>query len=166
MSFWQRLFGLQESTHNEPAAASEVDEGDGRPYGIDSRPSPDGNDLEMLLPQMAGRYMRRQSECDEQPTDSSSIYVDYDSSGSSVFVEFGICKSADDALAALERAKAETQGTSDAPITIRTGSDGKSLHVITHLGAFFAWTRGRYYYSAHARSGASDLDEFIRCFPY
>jgi hypothetical protein len=33
-------------------------------------------------------------------------------------------------------------------------------------GAFFAWTRGGYYFSAHAKGGTAALEAFMQAFPY
>jgi len=37
---------------------------------------------------------------------------------------------------------------------------------VTPRGAFMAWTRGGYYFSAHARYGEDDLDRFMEAFPF
>ena len=33
-------------------------------------------------------------------------------------------------------------------------------------GAFFAWTRGGHYFSAHAKGGPDELNAFVLAFPY
>jgi len=91
--------------------------------------------------------------------DSGSAYASYQAGAAEVFVELAITTSVLNAHATLETACGEVDGT---PI----GSDPKYLGVSDSGGAFFAWTRGAYYFSAHAKGGDAELDTFMRAFPF
>ncbi|MBI4671364.1 MAG: hypothetical protein HY741_06805 [Chloroflexi bacterium] len=145
------------------------------PYGIEKRPMPDGLDLEQLLPKQVGSYSRVLLEKSEQrgvqPTsievDGNGVYATYRSGGAEIFVEFDVTSSAANAQLGLETAASET--TPEFPTDPRFGSIGTEpsyLLVNNEYGAFFAWTRGGYYFSASAKSGQAALDAFMQAFPY
>jgi hypothetical protein len=68
---------------------------------------------------------------------------------------------------ALSTAKRETDAEfPDEPQVFVDREDPSFLKTANRLGAFVAWTRGRYYFSAHAKRGEKDLDEFMMGFPY
>ena len=46
------------------------------------------------------------------------------------------------------------------------GTEPSYLKVVNKDGAFFAWTRGGYFFTADAEDGEADLDAFINAFPY
>ena len=136
------------------------------PYQIDRRPMPGGERLETLLPGQVGPF--RRATLDE-PDDvrNTPIYATYRSGSVKIFVELGICDDPAGAQRALATAKAETDAEfPDAPQQFSANTEPSFLHTRTPLGAFFAWTRGHYYFSAHARSGQQDLDRFLEAFPY
>jgi hypothetical protein len=84
-----------------------------------------------------------------------------------VFVELGICGDPDVARDALRTAKRETDAEfPDEPQLFVCGPDPSYLKTSNKLGAFMAWTRGSYYFSAHAKGGGADLDLFVEAFPY
>lgn len=145
------------------------------PYGIEKRPMPSGLDTDRLLPKQVGPYTRASVELSSnqgvQATsveiDGNSLYAHYRSGGTEIFVEFAVTGSAKNAQAILDTAASETTGKF--PTDPRFGSIGTEpsyLKVNDESGAFFAWTRGGYYYSASAKSGESDLDAFMQAFPY
>ncbi len=144
------------------------------PYGIEKRPMPSGLDLDQLLPKQVGPYTRTSIELAGQPNaqpvvkiDGDSLYAHYRSGGTEIFVEFAVTSSAADAQAILDVAAGET--TDRFPTDPRFGSMGTEpsyLKVNNESGAFFAWTRGGYYFSANANSGEADLDAFMQAFPY
>ena len=145
------------------------------PYGVEKRPMPDGLDLDKLLPKEVGPYTRTLLEESEQrgvtPTaiqiDGPSVYATYKSGAKEVFVEFAVSSDAVSAQEALIPAAADTVGKF--PTNPRLGSIGTEpsyLRVNNKLGAFYAWTRGKYYFSASAKGGAADLDAFMKSFPY
>ena len=79
----------------------------------------------------------------------------------------GVCDGPADAREALATAKAETDAEFPAVPQVFLERRGVGcLRTVNRLGAFVAWTRGRYYFSAHAKGGERDLDEFMEAFPY
>jgi len=144
------------------------------PYGIEKRPLPSGLDLDQLLPKQVGPFTRVNLEMAGQRSvppssieiDGGSVYATYRAGSTEIFVEFSVSSSAADAQLALETAAGET--TERFPTDPRFGSLGTepSYLKVTGEGAFFAWTRGGYYFSAHAKSGESALDAFMGAFPY
>lgn len=137
------------------------------PYGIEKRPMPTGVNLDQLLPKQVGPYTRASIEGAPLQVDGNSVYARYRSGATEIFVEFAVNSSAANAQATLETAAGETTGRF--PTDPRVGSLGTEpsyLKVNNESGAFFAWTRGGYYFSASAKSGASALDPFMQAFPY
>jgi hypothetical protein len=146
------------------------------PYGIESRAEPTGTDLDQLLPKQVGPYSRVKLEKSEQrgttPTsvdvDGSSIYATYREGSKEVFVELGLSTDAEDAQEALKVAAGDA-ASGDIPSDPDYGSIGTEpsyLKVVNADGAFFAWTRGGYFFSADAKSGESDLAAFMNRFSY
>jgi len=85
-----------------------------------------------------------------------------------IFVELGVMHSVKDARDSLDVATGDAPG-GVFPTDPRFGARGQEpsyLKVIDGNGAFFAWTRGSYYFSAHAKSGEAALDAFVQAFPY
>ncbi len=145
------------------------------PYGIEKRPMPTGLNLDQLLPKQVGPYTRVLLEKSEQrgvtpssiQVDGNSVYATYRAGGSEIFVELAVSSSAADAQAALDVAASET--TDQFPTDPRLGSMGTEpsyLKVNNSDGAFFAWTRGGYYFSASAKGGEGNLNAFMQAFPY
>jgi hypothetical protein len=136
------------------------------PYKIDERAMPSGEDVENLLPARVGAYHRESVEVPED-LGTSSIYAQYRSDSAEVFVELGICGDSASAQRAIQTAKAETDAEfSDAPKQCSLDSEPSFLKANTRRGAFMAWTRGGYYFSAHTRAGEEVLDQFMEAFPY
>jgi hypothetical protein len=136
------------------------------PYGVDKRPMPTGEDLDVLLPTQVGSFVRVSIE---EPKDirTNSIYADYRHGSSGVFVELGICGEPSGAQRAIRTAKAETDA--ELPDVLQQcvfDADPSYLRVIPKRGAFFAWTRGGYYFSANTKNGEAVLDAFMAVFPY
>ena len=176
--FWRVLLGFlgtmavgcnTESTPTEkaspemqPAAVEKQD----LPYEIASRPMPTGDKIDKLLPPQAGLFRRTSLRAPED-IHTGSFYANYSQGGSTVFVELGICADVSDAQMALGTAKAGTDAEfPDAPQLFVKWQDVTCLRTVNRLGAFMAWTRGPYYFSAHAKGGEKDLDEFMAAFPY
>jgi hypothetical protein len=136
------------------------------PYRIDNRPMPSGEDLDDLLPLQVGPFRR---EGLDVPNDlrKSSIYAQYSSDDREIFVELGVCEDAETAWLAVETSKAETEAEfPDATRVVSLKSEPSFFKTNTRRGVFMSWTRGRYYFSAHARGGEKDLDRFLTAFPY
>jgi hypothetical protein len=147
------------------------------PYGIDQRPMPTGTKIDQLLPAQVGPYVR---EGLRTPTSKNlkpeeiggaidePIYADYRAGNATIFVELGVMHSVKDARDSLDVATGDAAG-GVFPTDPRFGARGQEpsyLKVIDNNGAFFAWTRGSYYFSAHAKSGEAALDAFVQAFPY
>jgi hypothetical protein len=168
MSFWQSLFGGGEPPAPQkqkriepeqlPAASGDLPP---VPYSIDFRPFPTGDKPELLLPEQVGDYRR---ETIQVPKDlrGSSTYANYRSGNATIFVELATCENRNDAVAVLLTARDET----GAPGLFFDRADPSFLKTVGPDGAFFAWTRGRYYFSAHAKGGEADLDAFMKSFPF
>jgi hypothetical protein len=164
------------TTTSPPAKRGEIKPLNGSaPYGIEKRAMPAGLNLDQLLPKQVGPYTLTLLEKSEQrgvtPTsinlDGNSVYATYTAGGREVFVEFAVNSNAENAQSALDVAAGEV--TDKFPTDPRVGSIGTEpsyLKVDNESGAFFAWTRGGYYFSANAKGGAADLDAFMQSFPY
>ena len=136
------------------------------PYQIDERPMPSGEDLETLLPVHVGPFGREEIE---EPDDVRNvpIYAQYYSGSAEIFVELGVCGDAAGARKSVERSKAETDAEfPDAAQQVSLKTEPTCFKTNTRLGAFMSWTRGGYYFSAHAKGGEEDLDRFMQAFPY
>jgi hypothetical protein len=145
------------------------------PYEIEKRSLPAGTNLDELLPKQVGRYTRTLLEKSDQrgvtpssiEVDGNSVYATYADGNKEIFVEFAVSSNPMNAQTALDVAASEV--TDQFPTDPRFGSIGTEpsyLRVDNQSGAFFAWTRGSYYFSANAKGGASDLDAFMQAFPY
>jgi len=147
------------------------------PYGIDVRPMPAGSKVGELLPGQVGPYVREglrlvnsQNLKPEEIGDAidGPIYADYRAGNATIFVELGIMYSVKDARESLDVAAGDAAG-GVFPTDPRFGARGQEpsyLKVIDSGGAFFAWTRGNYYFSAHAKTGEAALDAFMQGFPF
>ncbi|HEX6648630.1 MAG TPA: hypothetical protein VF075_03805 [Pyrinomonadaceae bacterium] len=145
------------------------------PYGIEKRPMPAGLNLDELLPKQVGSYTRTLLEKSSQrgvtpasiEIDGDSVYATYKEGSKEIFVEFAVAANAHNAQGTLDTAAGETTGKF--PTDPRFGSIGTEpsyLKMNNESGAFYAWTRGNYYFSASAKGGAADLDTFMQSFPY
>lgn len=145
------------------------------PYGVEKRPMPSGLNLDKLLPKQVGPYTRTLLEESERrgvtpssiKVDGASVYATYKTEAREVFVEFSVSSSAESAQETLVTAAADTIGKF--PTNPRLGSLGTEpsyLRVNNKNGAFYAWTRDKYYFSASARGGVADLEAFMQSFPY
>jgi uncharacterized membrane protein YozB (DUF420 family) len=137
---------------------------DGIPYRIDQRPLPSGEDLEALLPARVGPF--RRTSIKERGL-NKPIYAEYHSQHGEVFVELGICHDPAEARRGVETSKAETDAEfPEATHRLSLETEPSFFLTDTPRGAFLSWTRGRYYFSAHAKHGEADLNRFIAAFPY
>jgi len=145
------------------------------PYGIERRPMPTGLNLDELLPKQVGPYTRALLEKSNQrgvtpssiEIDGNSVYATYLAGSKEIFVEFSVTSTAENAQTGLD--VAATEVTDEFPTDPRFGSIGTEpsfLKVINDSGAFYAWTRGKYYFSANAKGGVADLNAFMDSFPY
>ena len=136
------------------------------PYQIDQRPMPSGEDLETLLPAQIGTFHRVEMD-DPDEVSNAQIYAQYRSGGGEIFVELGVCGDPASAQAGVETSKAETGAEfPDAAQLLSLKTEPGFFKTNTPLGAFMSWTRGNYYFSAHAKNGEEDLDRIMEAFPY
>jgi hypothetical protein len=154
-------------TSRSAEIATSVVKADGRiPFRLDERPMPSGADLEELLPVEVGSF-RRGTLDDGAGGLEGPIYAQYSGGNQGIFVELGVCDDPTEAQAAIETSKAETETEfPDVSAWESLRTDPSFYKVNTPRGAFISWTRGQYYFAAHARDGEANLDEFMRGFPY
>lgn len=135
------------------------------PYGIDKRPMPQGVDLDQLLPERVGTFQR---EPIKLPPDihRDPIYADYRADGFGIFMELGICDDPAIAQAGVKTVIAELDGGGEV-LAESVGTDPSFQKASAGGGALMAWTRGGYFFSAHANRGSEEaLDAFMEAFPF
>jgi hypothetical protein len=159
-----------------PASRTEIKPLEGvAPFGIEKRAMPAGVNLDELLPKQVGPYARvlleKSNERGVTPTSievgGASVYATYRDGSKEIFVEFGIADTAHNAQSILDVAATET--TNKFPTDPQFGSlatEPSYLRVVNESGAFYAWTRGNYFFSADAKGGETDLNAFMQSFPY
>lgn len=146
--------GGTDKTEGETEPSAEV------PFGVDTRPMPAGDDLDTLLPSQVGAFGRVELRpCDDIHSDA--ICATYRAGESEVFVELGLCGSADVAQEALATAKEN----SPSDVVAQAWSSGADPSFFMAGGVFMAWTRGGYFFVAAAKSEAG-LDALMKAFPY
>jgi len=132
------------------------------PYFIDQRPMPNDVDFAELLPRQVGSFVRGDLDVPDV-LGKSSIYARYSSDQGEIFAELGVCDNAETAWKAVETSKAETEAEFPyAPQIVSLKTEPSFFKINTERGAFMSWTRGSYYFSAHARGGEKDLDRLCR----
>jgi hypothetical protein len=145
------------------------------PYGIEKRPMPTGLDIEILLPKKVGPYERvlvekseqRGTTADEIKLDGNSVYATYRNGDKEIFVEFAVSSSAKDAQESLDIAAADVTGTFPSDPNLGSiGTEPSYVKITNESGAFIAWTRAGYFFTANAKGGEADLDAFMNAFPY
>lgn len=145
------------------------------PYGIEKRLMPVGLNLDELLPKQVGPYTRTLLEKSEQrgvtpaaiEIDGTSVYATYMAGPKEVFVELAVGSSAQNAQDTLDVAAGDvTGGFPNDPRSGSIGTEPSYLKANNESGAFYAWTRGNYFFSASAKGGETDLDAFMQSFPY
>lgn len=160
------------NNENDDAADDQARGGDGNepsptvPYSIDDRPKPTGSDVDMLLPNKVGSF-ERESLRTLGDVEGDPVYATYKADEGTVFVELGITQNAAAAREGLATAMREigAEGSENAQAT-SLGTEPSYFKTSSERGAFMAWTRGPYYFSAHAKRGGQDLDAFMSAFPY
>jgi len=165
------------SVPNMPQAKGPITKLNGTaPYGIEYRPMPSGTDLDQLLPKQVGPYkgsmLEQPNARGTTPTsidiDGNSVYATYRNGDREVFVEFSIASSPEYAQSSWDVVVGDANEgiypTDPKLASLRT--EPSYLKVIKDSGAFFAWTRGGYFFTANAKGGEADLDAFMNAFPY
>jgi hypothetical protein len=165
MGFWDKLFGSAPAPPppvrqppKQTHSAGEV------PYGLAGKSMPQGEDLNVLLPRQVGPFTRDPLQPVAQ---GAPIYANYQAGGRSIFVELGIGANATESAASFATAKDESLSDPPDPSAVLIEQPDLCFYrTVSQDGAFATWTRGRYYFSAHAKGGEKDLDEFMTAFPY
>lgn len=135
------------------------------PYGLESRPSPEGRTLDEVLPREVGGFVRGPLDGFTDVPANADLNVDYRDERSTVTVGVTVAESPDLARSAVRAARSLCGGgrrTSRAPEVVES-LDGDPSFVKT--GDFIAWSRGRHFFYVKASSPAA-LDHFMRHFPY
>jgi hypothetical protein len=126
---------------------------------------PQGHAIDGLAPTKVGAFRRTSTSSDTAAIDGP-VYVNYDGPGP-IFMEIGLMERPEWARDAVVTAAGEM--TSSFPADPRFASRDTEPSYFFHRGpdgSFFAWTRGRYFFSAHAKTGDAALDAFMRAFPF
>ena len=146
------------------------------PYGIEKRPMPTGTELDTLLPKHVGPYERVKLEKSEQrgttpdsiTVDGNGVYATYRKGDEEVFVEFSVASSAENAQSSWDVVVGDANEgiypTDPHSASFRT--EPSYLKIANADGAYFAWTRGGYFITAHAKGGEAALDAFMNAYPY
>lgn len=142
------------------------------PYSLDRRPLPTGRDPEDLLPERIGNFQRESIQVPDD-LDASSVYANYRNGPSEVFMEMAICGSPKGAQRVLHIAKTEGADVVEAVLASSFGTEPSFQKVKINnprmarlgQGTGMTWTRGGYFFNAHASDDAG-LDEFMESFPY
>jgi len=138
------------------------------PYDISRRQMPHGTDPEQVLPPCVGSF-RRDGFREQHPDLRRMVQADYTSPCGDVYMQCGISPTAAQACRGLHTVQAETEAEYPESATGNRHSIGTepSFFFTTAGGAAcFAWTRGRYFFLAHARGGKPVLDAFMEVFPF
>ena len=133
------------------------------PYGIDRRPMPQGTALEALVPPSVGAFRRPPLPTGATPPTEEDLTVSYNAGQDSVDFGFSLPESAADAQAAVTTTR-EDAVASKVDLRRSQYSVGKDPSYFK-TERFMAWSRGRYFFYAHASSPAA-LDRFMQAFPY
>jgi len=135
------------------------------PYGLESRPSPEGRSLEEVLPREVGSFVRGPLDGFTDLPANADLNVDYRDERGTVTVGVTVAESPDLARNAVRAARSLCGAgprRSRTPEVVES-LDGDPSFVKT--ADFIAWSRGRHFFYVKASSAAA-LDHFMRHFPY
>lgn len=139
------------------------------PYGLDSRPLPERDDIDHLLPPQIGRFQRSAPRGDVYEL----TYAEYTDGLDQICMSVAVCKSPEIARSGIGTAQLESADVTEFVETSSIATEPSFLKSrINNLrmgstGQFtsFMWNRDRFYFSADAKT--SDLlDSFMAIFPY
>lgn len=184
--FFLRLERETDRATSSPSSSTKIDSNPPRgpitkldgpaPYGIEKRAMPTGTDLDQLLPKQVGPFerilleesQRRGTTATSVEVDGNGVYATYRNGDREVFVEFNIASSAEYAQSSWDVVVGDANEgiypTDPHLASFRT--EPSYLTVNSESGAFFAWTRGGYFFTANAKGGEADLNAFMNGFPY
>ncbi len=143
-----------------PAPAPQV------PFNVDRKPLPKGQDWASLLPLQLGPYHR---DSLKPPTPAMDGEARYSGKGQSFFILFGQAHDAKDLEAVfttIENESRQAPGEAIEPEQVSMKAPHRFVLRVSKRGAFFAWTRGTYYFSIEAKEGKAALQAFAGTFPY
>jgi hypothetical protein len=133
------------------------------PWAIDTRPMPQGTNLQALLPRRVGDFTRDELPESTQLKSDEDIVVKYRSARESVDVGLSRPDSAAEAHDAIEVTRDEAR-RSGVSLRGEKRSVGTEPSYFT-AGDFASWSRDRYFFFVKARSPET-LDRFMRSFPF
>lgn len=135
------------------------------PYGVEKKPLPTGDRFEKILPKKVGVFVLTDFTPPQPGLDGEALYKN---GKEEVFMLFSLAKNAKDLKETMQTIFTETQ--KDAVKELRDVSlktDPAYIHLIGKGIAFFAWTKGKYCFSADSKNGnAAALKKFVESFPY
>ena len=141
------------------------------PYGVDRKPMPSGEDLELLLPPRVGSFQRGEIRVHNNDIHTGPIYAEYTDGAVEIWMELGICGTPANAQQAIETVKAEAADVTTAVDAISVGTEPSFLKIRTNnprldgKGVSVSWTRGEYFFTAGTREDEI-LEKFMRMFPH
>lgn len=139
------------------------------PYGIDTRPLPESDDIGHLLPSQIGIFQRSEPRGDVYKL----TYAEYTDGHNQICMSVAVCESPEAARNGIDIAQLESADVTESVETISAGTEPsflKSRINNRRMGAMgkmtvFMWNRGRYYFDANAPT-TELLDSFMNQFPF
>lgn len=136
----------------------------GAPYGIDQRPLPASNDVDVVLPPTVGTFQRGDVQGDL--ANGQSVYATYTSGEHEIFMEAAATGDPVTAQAAIDVAIGEVMGDPAAANYFSMDSDPGYVLIAKGGNVFMAWSHAGYYFSVDPRGSVGALNEFMTSFPY
>jgi hypothetical protein len=133
------------------------------PYGIDKRPLPKGEDVNVLAPPVVGDFKRPAFPKGTKIPADEDVTVEYTSGADKVSFGFGIPSTPEDAREAVKLTREEAIQSKIDRKGERYSFDREPGYYKT--AKFMSWSRGGYFFYADASSPAA-LDRFMKAFPY
>ncbi len=139
------------------------------PYNLDKRPMPEGDNIDRLLPRQIGKFQRGEPRGDIHDV----MYIEYSDGRIEICLSLAICNSPEDAQSGVDTARLESADVTESVEASSIGTE-PSFHKTrfnnprmgtTGKGTGITWNRGRYYFSADARTDEI-LNQFMENFPY
>jgi hypothetical protein len=148
---------------NISGSAQKKEQAKAPPFGIDRRPEPAGNNLDVLLPKRVGAFEREDFPADLKAPTDEDLNVQYRSGEDSIFFGFSIPGTEKNAREAVRvtRAEAVKSGLS---LKNERFEDKKNPGFFK-IDSFMSWSRGGYFFYAQAGSPQA-LESFMEAFPY
>jgi hypothetical protein len=135
------------------------------PYDVDKRSLPSGSDFSKILPEKVGAFTRKEFTPPQPGLDGEATYSD---GKKEIFMLFSLAETEADRKEVMQTIYTEVKNnrTTEKPL-VSLKTDPAYIKYIGPKMAFFAWTRGKYCFSADAVGGSKEsLDAFMQAFPY